>query len=72
MGPNSRSLIEYSYSLMISMPKLAAWALKPVASDLPKSLFSVIMATRFSPIMPPISLAPARPWTSPMNEVRNT
>ena len=56
IGPNSLSLIEYSYSPVISMPNSPAFSLNPAASDFPKSLLRVIIATRFSPIMSPNQL----------------
>ena len=54
------------------MPKPPAFSLNPVARDFPKSLLRVMTTTRFRFISSPISLAPARPCTSPMKEVRKT
>ena len=71
MGPNWRSAMPYSYSPVILMPNLGAPSLKPLASAWPKSFFSVMRATFFFFRVSPISLAPARPCTSPMVEARN-
>ena len=38
----------------------------------PKSFWMVTITARLSPSVSPTSFAPARPWTSPTNEVRKT